>query len=290
MNTALQFIEVAEKDLKASRVLHSEGLYSQAVFSLQQSVEKSHKAMLVFLDPQTTFAQLRDDVRHDPLKVYERLIRKQATFLKQLRKRITQFGPLHGAFGINEADLDEAGGTATRLLQQIASVRKAEQDLLRLGKRDAFQIEKGLRLNRKRIDQSRREAAEFQLTEEDWKDALAHMDRIIRAVAGPAYEQAKAEMDKALAPLNKEILEEILKNYLLPIALLVPISEMMYLLAILTLPHAVASRYPDETRPLTAFYGPRRPLVKALPVFIGEQDYVLSALKELIGRFQKEVH
>jgi uncharacterized protein (UPF0332 family) len=38
-------LKIARKDLEASRILFREKLYSQAVFFLQQSVEKAAKAM-----------------------------------------------------------------------------------------------------------------------------------------------------------------------------------------------------------------------------------------------------
>ncbi len=44
VGVALAFAEIAKKDLQASRVLYLNRLYPQAVFELQQSVEKSVKA------------------------------------------------------------------------------------------------------------------------------------------------------------------------------------------------------------------------------------------------------
>ena len=40
MNMDEELLKIAEKDLHASQVLYDNGLYSQAVFSFQQSVEK----------------------------------------------------------------------------------------------------------------------------------------------------------------------------------------------------------------------------------------------------------
>ncbi len=45
VEVALAFAEIAKKDLQASRVLYLNRLYPQAVFELQQSVEKSVKAV-----------------------------------------------------------------------------------------------------------------------------------------------------------------------------------------------------------------------------------------------------
>ena len=46
MNTACEWLRKAENDLKASELLHQEGLYDEAAFHAQQAAEKALKALL----------------------------------------------------------------------------------------------------------------------------------------------------------------------------------------------------------------------------------------------------
>lgn len=46
MNTACEWLRKADNDLKASELLHQEGLYDEAAFHAQQAAEKALKALL----------------------------------------------------------------------------------------------------------------------------------------------------------------------------------------------------------------------------------------------------
>ena len=91
------FLEIAQRDLKASKKLLENKFYAQSVFYFQQSVEKGAKS-LGLLTNQVEFYQLQGDVGHDALNVfkvillsqkkqYEEMIGllKKAPFLAQMR-------------------------------------------------------------------------------------------------------------------------------------------------------------------------------------------------------------
>jgi uncharacterized protein (UPF0332 family) len=62
-------LKIARKDLEASRILFREKLYSQAVFFLQQSVEKAAKAMGL-REGWVSKEQLKHNIGHRAWKVF----------------------------------------------------------------------------------------------------------------------------------------------------------------------------------------------------------------------------
>ncbi len=81
VEVALDFADIAKKDLRASKVLYAERLYPQAVFGLEQSVEKAVKAvgLLICLVDPTKEALTRDAGHATALRIllgrHERLAR-----------------------------------------------------------------------------------------------------------------------------------------------------------------------------------------------------------------------
>lgn len=70
----IALLEMAKKDLDASKVLFGGKLYPQAVFHLQQSVEKAVKSFGIY-ERAITEDRL-ERFRHDPVKVYMKMVER----------------------------------------------------------------------------------------------------------------------------------------------------------------------------------------------------------------------
>jgi HEPN domain-containing protein len=69
---ALDMIEMARSDIRASKSLYRDGIFLQSLFSLQQAVEKANKAIGIwaeYIDPDKT-----RDVGHDHLKIHSKVV------------------------------------------------------------------------------------------------------------------------------------------------------------------------------------------------------------------------
>jgi len=87
MKIAKNLLEIAKKDLKASKCLYDNGLYPQAVFYLQQSVEKATKTFGIlsdFIDEN----ELKDFVGHNPLKIHKKVFEEQKRIAENLNRII----------------------------------------------------------------------------------------------------------------------------------------------------------------------------------------------------------
>lgn len=76
MNEFESFFNISKKDLEASKVLYEKKLYPQAIFHLQQSIEKSAKSFFVMIGIANT-QDLINKIGHNPIKVINLLIKKE---------------------------------------------------------------------------------------------------------------------------------------------------------------------------------------------------------------------
>lgn len=69
MNNSAVFLEIAKTDLKAAKCLYEQALYPQAVFSVQQAVEKMTKAF-GSLSADMSLDIMKKEVGHKPFNVF----------------------------------------------------------------------------------------------------------------------------------------------------------------------------------------------------------------------------
>lgn len=81
MNGAKIFLEIAKKDLKAANCLYKHKLYPQAVFYLQQSIEKTYKSFGILQG--MTLDELKKKVGHFAFKILSINMKKT---LKKMKK------------------------------------------------------------------------------------------------------------------------------------------------------------------------------------------------------------
>jgi len=83
MNAAETFLNIARKDLKAANCLYENKLYPQAVFFLQQSIEKMSKSLSASLD-MFTMDELKTKIGHDATKIYRCMMEN---FLEDIKSK-----------------------------------------------------------------------------------------------------------------------------------------------------------------------------------------------------------
>ncbi|MCJ7626277.1 MAG: HEPN domain-containing protein, partial [Anaerolineaceae bacterium] len=93
MNMDEELLKIAEKDLQASQVLYENGLYPQAVFSFQQSVEKANKAFALITN-QATEKELTRNIGHIAIRIYLKPIEQQKIKYEQFDKQLSEIPEL----------------------------------------------------------------------------------------------------------------------------------------------------------------------------------------------------
>jgi len=69
VDEGLQLLNIAERDLKASKCLYSDKFYPQALFYYQQSVEKAFKTIFYSMGL-FSYKEMKKDISHNPLNIF----------------------------------------------------------------------------------------------------------------------------------------------------------------------------------------------------------------------------
>ena len=102
MKFAETLFEIAKKDLEAAKCLFERELYPQAVFYLQQSVEKATKSFGNLSEDEA-----KEDIRHKSIKVYKKLLAEERKRLENLEKAIEKFPELQKTKIVGNLDLGD---------------------------------------------------------------------------------------------------------------------------------------------------------------------------------------
>ena len=82
MKLSTSYYDIAVVDIKASKILFGNKLYSQSVFYFQQSVEKANKAFAILTEI-ISEEEAKFDRDHNTNKIYKRIIDKQTNEIEQ---------------------------------------------------------------------------------------------------------------------------------------------------------------------------------------------------------------
>jgi len=88
MNLTQIFLDISINDLKSAMLLYEKRFYRNSYFLFQQSAEKANKALGMFLG-HSSFEELKK-VSHNPMRIYRKIIKKQADDINEFNLRIKQ--------------------------------------------------------------------------------------------------------------------------------------------------------------------------------------------------------
>ena len=131
--SARQFLAIAHQDLKAACCLYRDGFYPQAVFYLEQSVEKGLKSYSIssgIIDEDEAWHK----ISHKTLKIYEKSMknfRQRVVILQENLKKL----PKLEAFFKQHVNFPEIVKQLDDTLDQIRLLSKPDEKALHLTKR-----------------------------------------------------------------------------------------------------------------------------------------------------------
>jgi hypothetical protein len=264
------FLFMAMGDLDASVQLYHRGHYPQAIFLLQQSVEKSAKSLGIFLSL-ITDKDASKVVGHKPLNILRKTTNDMADNIHAMNKEI-QVNPdiqkfLTGmGFDISVFDTK----IDTWIEQAFAELKKMEEyDLNRQ------QIRIIIMDIRKRTEQTDIQLTNYRdkgLSEEDYdKIKKILVDMVISGIN--AMTLSPSEKKELIDDFQQNTLclfmpdKENMEFLIIFFLVLVDCANLLITLAQLTAPHAIRSRYPmpDEGFDPNTYYTKLCPIVAALP-------------------------
>lgn len=279
MDTQDILFKVAVKDLKAAKSLYSQKLYAQAVFSMQQSVEKATKSFGLLLK-MTTPTDLQKNVGHKTSKMYLKGMEEYSETMTELQTISANYPQIMTTGVLSKFDFDNFAQKTNQDLNTFKSLKPHSFFNLRLR-----EIENIL--------------AQLEECQKGFDKFVEHMDRLDKEILFKAYDQIidtlKAfntpETDLACEEINQmlgdeeqvEMLMQSMKLYQKMMGVLMPLFMNLYCLGLLFDPHATKTRYPYEdtqSNPLEIYHA-RMPLIKKLPELMNVLEKSLKTMKNL---------
>jgi len=268
MNVSEVLLNIAKDDWSASQILFEKKLYSQAVFYLQQSVEKSAKSLIIEMEL-SNIEDVKRYIGHDTIKIIELLKEKNIIINKEKNKILEAIPKL------KDSIFDNAVG--------------ANKDLIDLGNKDIEDISTNLKHSSTTIEHTINAILGFfneflelekmisnegieSLIDEDSVGEIINIAQLITEQY-PIEEKYKKFSDPRKIKL---FIEVITKNILL----FIPCLISLLVLALITCYDAVNSRYPKIERnynPLD-YYNDVYPVIMKFDKLLNLQKFNLIQL------------
>lgn len=282
--------EIAKQDLKAAKCLFDKGLYPQAVFYLQQSVEKANKSWAIMCN--VIKEEEVKAIGHDPFKVYVKILKEQKDKLELLIERIKKFPKLQETKLLKNFDFEKHYKRAADALTNVEKYYKVKGESLRDIKFLGEEFEEILYTNKEDIISIIEELDSLKLQDyypDDVKISKKEFTEIKRAIIeildvfyylNPKKVEKLREEVEELFTTN--LLEEAIKVFRsIPMRDIIHVSQSLYYLSLLMLPHSIVTRYPDnDYNPLT-IYNKNLPLIQLFGDMVNIVEKTLFKLGNL---------
>lgn len=261
MNTGLVLLEIAKKDLEAAKCLFEKGLYPQAIFYLEQAVEKATKSLAIY-NKMKTEKELKENVRHETQKIYLDILKQSKVKVERTYELIKRFPRLKQASLIKELgdlNVNRLNNIIENFVFFIDGVKFISKEELQEIISEAAKFEKEIENTEIKIEESEIKNLKERLLE--FVDLLCEINPAVP-------EKIKGELERKFELFTPELVAALLKH---SINLISCFNSLLYLSVILC-PHAIRSRYPDngfnpletytEGFPLVENFGPLASIVE----------------------------
>jgi len=234
MDIAEELFDIANKDLETAEILFERSLYPQAIFSLQQSIEKASKSLFVKIGAAES-KDLKRFIKHNPIKVIELFSKKEKEIQKENEKLIEKIPELKESKFFDK-DLDKEIDLEIRNEKELVKISfdisSSEKKL-----EEQINVMKNL-INASviNIDYLKNNGVEKIMKEKDIEELIWFIQLVSK-------EYPLEGGNKKFEDRNEVI--KLLRNFLHFFHLLYPLFLSLIILSLITLMGAVDSRYPD---------------------------------------------
>ncbi len=269
------FFGISQKDLKASKLLFENGLYPQAIFYLQQSVEKATKFLGLSVG-MISLEEAKKDVGHDSFEVYIKM-RKVLQNLIEIANKYPQLADITKI--VDDIVFEVSGKKIDELLKSLGPLLDIDKDRIHNppSKKDVTFIIEILNMIESTFDRSSLPSIlSNQKLNEAKKNSEEKLD-VILAILTPDPEtmkEAESRLNELTAPESRDYILEIGRSWMdLPY-----VHLSLFLLSYLFPPyHAICTRYPGENgQDPEDIYNKEHPLIQSYGDLVMVMDKTLS--------------
>ena len=282
MNLAEEYLKIAKKDLKATKILHKNRLYSQALFYFAQSVEKANKGFALTSNKYSEKDML--NINHDATRIYRDNIIELKKRYENLLWNLNQLPEFKNTKFVKNLDIENIIKECEESLRKLAEIQKGKIDLIFISKREIRKILKEIGENDNEIEDAIINISNFTLTENEWEE---HKKDLLKQFENPENNNLAPLLQKEMnvSGLNIQEVETAIKKMYMQSFHWMSVSNYLYHLGIITLPHAVITRYPKDNLSPTKIYNQNLPVVRLLPDLIDQHSYALKILNKYYDEY-----
>lgn len=274
MNLAEEYLKIAKKDLKSSRILHKNRLYSQALFYFAQSVEKANKGFALTSNKYSEEDML--SINHDPTRIYKDNAIEQKRRCENLLRNLKHIPELKNTEIIKNIDIKSKIKEYEKSLRWFAEIQNGKIDLIFISRREIRNILTEIGEHEREIKDAIETFSNFKLTETEWE---IYKKDFLKQLGHPENNNIISFLHKELnEDMNIQELEISLKKMYLQTLHGMLISTYLFYLGIITLPHAIITRYPIDNLSPIKIYNLKLPIVRHLPDLIDQHLKALNFL------------
>lgn len=285
--SSLRFLATAQQDLEAARCLFNHQFYPQAVYYLEQSVEKSLKSYAFFTNV-IDERQARSKIGHKGLKIAEKSLDNLQERVRKIESTLGQDPDVYRYFTRyfkmpTSVEL-EPSKNQVRVFQnegitELSTSSKRLKNYLKSLERLEVEYNSGL----KDLKDG------FYLTDLEFSQIKRRLLEFIEIVSSRDSDEARHRKEEFQERFTKEVFEGAISKALPLLLKTGYIGGLLFYLMRLFQPHAYA-RYPDGEFDPLKFYNPDLPLIQHFEVCADFTTEALQLLEDLYQEFNSEVN
>jgi HEPN domain-containing protein len=276
-------LETAKKDLETARLLYSEKFYAQAVFHLEQAIEKGTKALGIKLKIISDEKETKD-IGHHAWRLYLKMVEKIEELWKAIEEQILTSD-------------SSSNQELKKVLEEIKQVLVRDQvsefkDIVNTYSKEitfesalSQEALKEIQNTLNKANKLRKEALNYSINDkiiESLNARRALFDQTLNSISDSNPRSALIQVSAQLTSRKETFSAFIKKQYPCYIRLGSCLIYSLFLSLIFS-PHSVKSRYPKEGFNPSKVYTDRLPLIqtfkfflKSAKVFLEDLEYVLK--------------
>lgn len=222
---AKSFIDAAEDDLDSAKILYASGIYSTAIYHLQQTVEKLVKAYMIQFSILNK-KDIKDYVGHDSPKAFFRLIERFKNCID---------------FVLLFLDTDHRPDSQIQSVSRI-EVHNLEGDLknskAKIAKYDSDDIRNKLKIANASLELF----VDHEKIKADISESLINLKKELYEIKTSEINRRRDEAIDLIDKLHKKVMND---SFFISLKFHSNLTG-LYILALLTYPHATFARYPNK--------------------------------------------
>ena len=277
MDLARELLEIAERDLEASRLLYKNKLYPQAVFCFAQSVEKANKSLATLVNDHSE-KYLSKKIGHESIIIHQKNSRKAQQKFNKILERSEKQSIYKELPFFQEEEIKDVVRQSDKNIQTIDVIREQRDYLLFIKATDINQWLKEIEDSKYQINEEMKALFEVNIDKDEWLQNINEISEILSK--NNELKEASLKFIEDSKKIDFDVAWEVIKHYYFIHYKDALLTIPLYYLSIITLPLSNIARYPENGKSPLKIFTRKLPLVRKLPNLIEVHSEALIDLRE----------